>query len=351
MSKDSIWRYMSLAKYVDLLRSRTIFFPKASLFPDETEGKWVAHAFLWGQKQKWQKAKANADILQALLQRAKGDPDRILREGSLLYDRLSEIERKEVLGAVLADLILIYPHKREEYLNGMVESWTRHHDGFNTEVQEWASQVAIHRESTYISCWSRADSTSVAMWNLYGGGTEAVAIRSSVAKLKALLENNSDWLQNQGFDGDVVDVYYVDGLNEPGEDVQGDLMERLSVGKDVRVGEFSVKPSLYEYEREVRAILYPKRGPFEPVINPHPDWSGISLPIGGFTEEGPQSMTSFIESVHIHPTLDSESMMARTLTAINVQFGLKDIPIITDKIEAIGPNMLLQPTGQTPTRG
>jgi len=34
-----------------------------------------------------------------------------------------------------------------------------------------------------------------------------------------------------------------------------------------------------------------------------------------------------------------------------VQFGLKDIPIITDKIEAIGPNMLLQPTGQTPTRG
>ena len=346
MSEDSIWRYMSLAKYVDLLRSRAIFFPKASLFHDESEGKWVAHAVLWGEKQKWQKAKANADRLLALLDLAKGDQDRILQESELLFQRLTTIERRGVIGDVLRGLKRVYPHKRVEYLKGLAESWINYHDSYNSSVQEWASQVTIHRESTYISCWNRSDSMSLAMWNIYGGGIEAVALRSSATKLKAILNNNSNWLQDQGFDGEVVDVYYVEGLNEPGEDLQGDLVERLSVGKDVRVGEFSIKPSLYEYEREVRAIIYPMSGPFDPVINSHPDLSGISLPIEGFQQESQGLIRSFIDSVHVHPMLDSESMMVRVIQAINVNFGLPDIPIVTDKIEAIGPNISLQPTAK-----
>jgi hypothetical protein len=335
---------MSVARYVDLLRSRAIFFPKASLFHDESEGKWVAHAVLWGQKQHWKKTKAHADTLQALLDRAKGDQDRILQEGALLSQRLTATEERGVLGDVLADLTRVYPHKREEYLKGLVESWIRQHDNYNSTVQEWRSQVAINRESTYISCWNRADAMSLALWNLYGGGTEGVAIRSTVTKLKAILNNNSGWLQDQGFDSELVDVYYVDGLNKPGEDLQGDLVERLSVGKDVRVGEFSIKPSLYEYEREVRAILYPKRGPSDPVINPHPDLNGISLPIEGFQKESQEAIKTFIDSVHVHPMLDSESMMVQVLQAINVKFQLPDVRIVTDKIEAIGPNMSLKPT-------
>jgi hypothetical protein len=332
---------MSLAKYVDLVHSRAMFFPKASLFPDATEGKWTAHAYLWGRKQHWEKAKANGDTLQQLLDRAKGDPRRILQEAALLYARMTAAEKKAVLGDVLADVWLVYPHKREEYLKGLVESWTKYHDSHNSEVRDYGSQVAIHRESTYISCWSRADSMSAAMWNLYGG-TEAVAIRSSVTKLKALLASNSDWLANLGVGGDVVDVYYVDGLMEPDEDLQGDLLERLLIGDDVRVGEFSIKPSLYEYEREVRAVLYPKRGLFDPVINPHPDWSGISLPVPGHQDAAQRSVRSFIDSVHVHPTLGSESMMARVVQAINVKFGLPDVPILADKIEAIGPNVSVQ---------
>jgi len=158
---------------------------------------------------------------------------------------------------------------------------------------------------------------------------------------EALLGRNSDWLTNLGVGGDVVDVYYVDGLMEPDEDMQGDLLERLSVGNDVRVGEFSVKPSLYEYEREVRAILYPKRGLFDPVIDPHPDWSGISLPLEEHQGVAQMSMRSLIEAVHVHPALDSGSMMGSVVRAINVKFGLSDVPIVTDRIEALGPNVLV----------
>ncbi len=85
------------------------------------------------------------------------------------------------------------------------------------------------------------------MWNLYGGGTESVAVRSSIDKLKALLAENLDWLQKEGLGGEVIDVAYVEGLKEPGEDLQGDLVERLNLGKDVRAGAFSVKPSMYAY--------------------------------------------------------------------------------------------------------
>lgn len=333
---------MSLAKYVDLVCSRTVYFPKASLFPDETEGKWLSHAYLWGQKRHWEKAKANADTLHQLLVRATSDPGRILQQAALLYGTMTEIEKKGVLGDVLAGVLRVHPGKREGYVKGLVESWTKYHDGFNSEVREFASQVAIRRESTYISCWSRADSMSAAMWNMYGG-TEAVAIRSSAAKLKALLASNLDWLANLGLSGEVVDVHYANGLMEPDEDLQNDLLERLSIGNDVCVGEFSIKPSLYEYEREVRAVLYPKRALSDPLVDPHPDLSGISLPIEGREGEAQMAIRGFIDSAHVHPMLGSESMMVRVLQAINVRFGLPDVPIVADKIEAIGPNVSVQP--------
>lgn len=286
MSNDFVWRYMSLARYVDLLRSRALFLPKASLFTDETEGKWVAHAYLWGRRQHLRETRVHVDALQTLLSKASGDPGRMLQEAKIAYGQLSEPERKGVLGDVLGGLILVHAHLREEHLKGFVKSWTKIHDNYNAEVQEYASQVAINRESTYVSCWSRADSMSAAMWSVYGGN-EAVAVRSSISKLRALLQSASARLQELGLGGELVDVWYVDRLKEPEEDLQYDLLERLSVGNNVRVGEFSVKSSLYAYEEEVRIVLYNKRGLFERVTNPHPDWHGVSLPIEEIQDRGP----------------------------------------------------------------
>ncbi len=183
---------------------------------------------------------------------------------------------------------------------------------------------------------------SAAMWNVYGG-TEAVAVRSSVAKLKELIASSTEWLTNLGLNGEVVEVHYANGLMRPNEDMQEDLLERLSIGNDVCVGEFSIKPSLYEYEREVRALLYPKRAISDPLVDPHPDLRGISLPIGGNQETAQRSIGRFIDSLHVHPTLGSESMMVRVVQAINASFGLLDVPIVADKIEAIGPNVSVLP--------
>jgi hypothetical protein len=100
---------------------------------------------------------------------------------------------------------------------------------------------------------------------------------------------------------------------------------------------------LYEYENEVRLIVYPKREIRSPVSDPHPELDGLSLNIG----ESDSSLSGFIGAVYVHPLLDSNSMMVRVVKALNEQFGLPDLPIITDKVEAIGSNMALQPTGFT----
>jgi hypothetical protein len=39
-------------------------------------------------------------------------------------------------------------------------------------------------------------------------------------------------------------------------------------------------------------------------------------------------------------------MMVRVVQAINVRFGFPEIPIVADRIEAIGPNLLLKPSAK-----
>lgn len=343
MSDLYIWRYMSLAKYVDMLRSRSIFCPKASLFQDESEGKWIAHAVLWGEKERWERVRGYAEELQKVLDNAKGNQGDALRYSADLYNQLPPEEERSVLADVLKRVPVVYPHKRIEYLEAMIQGWRENHDNHNARVAEWLNEVAIDRESTYISCWNRAASMSLAMWNLYGGGGESVAIRLKPETLEKLLHSNSDWLNEAGLEGQVIDVDYIDGLTSPEKELQEELIGKLNVGKDVRVGAFSVKPALYEYEAEVRLIVYPKREIGKPLSDPHPERDGISLNIGEFDS----SLSDFIEAVYVHPLLCSNSMMVRVVKAINEQFGLPNMPIITDKVEAIGSNMALQPTGFT----
>ncbi|MDT5270618.1 MAG: hypothetical protein QOH49_2804 [Acidobacteriota bacterium] len=331
MNEEPVWRYLTLAKYVDLLGTRSLFFPKAALFEDETEGKWYGHSVLYEASRKWPSVLNNARKLEALLERAGDDPDAILLEAARLHQ--SEDSRSGNLRDVLAGLIRVFPHKRREYVEMMISSWTGHYDKHNQEVETWYSQTSIHRESTYISCWNRASSMSLAMWEMYGKGREAVAIRSSVGKLNALLENNAGFLEQNGLNGQVVDVRYIDGLKNPDERVQDRIYEILEESDGVEVMMFRIKPDIYSFEQEVRAVLYPKRDIFAPLVDPHPSANGFSLQFG----------SDFIEAVYIHPALNEDSMMTRVVEEINARFGANGVPVIADKVEAFGKDIRLEP--------
>src|SRR6266545_3201619 len=138
MSNVPIWRYLSLAKYIDLLRTRSLYFPKASRFRDETEGK------------RWGRSPGNTQTLEELLARAGHEPSAILREINQTLHSANQWVRNILLTAIRA-----YPHKRREYLESVISSWKKHYSDHNLAVQQWRSDLNVYRESTYISCWNR----------------------------------------------------------------------------------------------------------------------------------------------------------------------------------------------------
>jgi len=336
MSNGSISRYLSLAKYIDLLRTQSLYFPKASRFEDETEGKWWGHANLYENAQRWRQSPTNVRTLEELLERAGHDPSAIIREIYETLQSANEWVRNILNTATRAD-----PHKRREYLESVIASWKRHYDDHSVAVQQWKSDLDVFRESTYISCWNRASSMSLAMWGMYGGGRESVAVKSTISKLKGLIVDNTPFLERHGLAGDVVEVDYLHDLKNPNEKVQERIYEILfERDRDLRLGLFAIKPDAYQFEHEVRAILYPRRDFLDPIEDPHPNVTGFSL-LTNLSVNGKRSLADFIDSVYLHPMLDKESLMVQAVTEINRRFDVEEIPIVADKIEALGSDITL----------
>ena len=90
--------------------------------------------------------------------------------------------------------------------------------------------------------------------------------------------------------------------------------------RDINVGLFAIKPSVYEFEHEVRAILYPKRELLAPLEVPHQNVAGFSLSLNPEVGDT-QSVIDFIESVYVHPMLEEDSLIVHAVTEINRRFG------------------------------
>jgi hypothetical protein len=336
MENIQIWRYLTLAKYIDLLRSRSLYFPKASRFQDETEGKWWGHAHVYENAQRWGQSPANIQVLEQLLARSGHDPATIHGE---IQSTLPSAN--QWVGNVLRTALRASSEKTREYLESVVLSWRKHYSDHNVAVNQWKSDLDIFRESTYISCWNRASSMSLAMWEMYGGGSEAIAIRSTTDKLQAVLRLNSGLLDEHELIGTMAEVEYVEGLKNPNDEVQERIYQIMfERDRDINVGLFAVKPSVYEFEREVRAILFPKRESFVPLKNPHPNIGGFSLPLNP-EADNERSVVDFIERVYVHPLLEQDSLTVRTVTEINRRFDVAEILVVADKIEALGSDVML----------
>jgi hypothetical protein len=298
----------------------------------------VGHAHLYENAQRWRPSPANVQTLEELLERAGQDPARIIRE--IYTTRQSS---NEWVGNILATATRVHPHKRREYLEAVILSWKKQYNDHSFAVPQWKSELDIFRESTYISCWNRASSTSLAMWEMYGGGNESVAVRSTFGKLEQLLKDNASFLERESLAGDLAEVEYLEGLKNPDERVQERIYETIfERDRDFRLGLFAIKPSVYEFEHEVRAILYPKRDLLAPIDDPHPSVTGFALPINpDAQDQGMQPLVDFIESVYVHPLLHKDSLMVRALTEINRRFDADEIPIVADRIEALGSDVTL----------
>ncbi len=118
-----IWRYLDLAKYVSLLKDKSLFMTRADKFKDVFEGA-VA---LLSDKEEYDKA---------------------LKK---YFDDVSE-------GTATTDILVEQSHKAGELL----------------------------RSNSFVNCWCESDHESMAMWRLYAAFNEpkGVAIRSTVGRLR-----------------------------------------------------------------------------------------------------------------------------------------------------------------------
>lgn len=165
-------------------------------------------------------------------------------------------------------------------------------------------------------------------------------MRSTIGKLTALLVENREMLDKHGLDGAIIDVQYVANLKKPDESVHNKIYEVVVKSPNTHVSQFTIKPSIYEFEQEIRAIVYPQREDiFEPMHDPHPQVSGLSLAVGLGDKNAGQAVSRFVDAVYIHPMLDSSSMIFEVLKEINRAFSEEAIEIIADRVEALGPNI------------
>lgn len=334
-----LWRYMSLAKYIDLLRTKSLYFSKASRFDDKTEGKWVIHSFLHADIIRLTKMKINKETLEKILIKSGGEETKIYQEVTKV---ISTGKINTLLKDTLNSFQLNYAYNRskfkgKEYLKSLVTAWTKQIDNYPKSKEKQISQVAIHRESTYINCWNSANEMSLAMWQLFGGGEESVAIRTTKGKLQRVFDLNAEYLKNKGYESDISEVQYIPNLKEPDEKTRDNIMNIISKGKSATIGQFSIKPKEYEYEKEVRGIIYPKRSAYEIVIDPDPELDGLCIPIvTGIEQSSENQISDFIDEVHIHPLQGENSMMFNVIKELNRLHNLERIPIRSNTIEAFG---------------
>jgi hypothetical protein len=186
---STLWRYLDILKFLELIQTRSLWFSSAIRFEDILEGTWT--------------------------------------------DR--HIETVETLFG------------KEEAL--------RHREGARREG------AAI-----YVSCWTKGAYESMAMWDLYGQKSGAIAIKTTVGGLRQALDSG----ENRTYINDVYSNEYYIG--------EVDYLEWNAFGQASHPETLCCRKNIsYKHEEEVRALIFGRtwsdsQGPAIPVgCDPDPD--------------------------------------------------------------------------------
>lgn len=111
------------------------------------------------------------------------------------------------------------------------------------------------RDFTFLNCWHQRNTESAAMWSKYGKGNKAIAVRTTVGKMKRALDRA---VNHKIFIGSVnYEIYKPDDhLTESELDMSDEEVDRFFLTKSPHsLTPFLYKRKSFEYESEVRAII------------------------------------------------------------------------------------------------
>lgn len=189
-----IWRYMDFAKYVSLLDTRSLYFPRSDKLDDPYEGTFSPAT--WG-------------------------------------DELKHVLEERAVGG---DAGLTHPQ-------------------FNEWVPTFREDAELHRQWTYVNSWHMNEVESAAMWELYAQRNQGIAIQSTYAKLVRCLppkvpQRTFEAREQPGQKVVAKEASVFVGVVEY-VDYEKDPISTLNMYYP-----FIHKRKSFEYERELRAVIW-----------------------------------------------------------------------------------------------
>lgn len=202
----TLWRYMSLDKFINMFDDGGIYFAPLQVYSDSDPFEGYPPA----------------TVMKALYTLTDDTYD----ESAKLIAMANEMEKP-------------LPQKLEELLDKIKK-------GIDSRAADFRKGVDVAFKGTVVSCWYYSDHQSEAMWKLYGDQGKGIAIRTTVGKLKiGLAQAVPTEKQKKIIVGKVRYLDYADSSLTPLDCVVDGhvvpLLKRMS----------------YAHENEVRAFMAP----------------------------------------------------------------------------------------------
>ena len=173
------------------------------------------------------------------------------------------------------------------YTKKSIESRQYFKEPTDDELRQISEIYNNFRKNTYINCWHQNQFESEAMWNIYSQSNEAIAIQTTIGKIKKAidLEGNNITLKK---------VEYIDyNSNSNDLNMNGFLIP------------FFYKRKSFEHEKEVRMII--QRVNTQSVLNSNLEIEQLDLynPISEYGISVDIDTSILIESIYISPLAPS----------------------------------------------
>ncbi|MCF6764108.1 DUF2971 domain-containing protein [Pseudomonas fragi] len=245
----------------------------------------------------------------------------LLEDSGLFFSPLSFYKKSDPFEGYPPSFIIKLMYSVGDKFHEDIGGWIQHWDQFVPSQQgnvkfmdsleslkaqhaarplEFRNLITKTTKSLLVNCWYGGSAESEAMWKLYGEANKGVAIRSTVGRLKASIENAQcpSWV-NKMFIGRVKYLDYSDTSLRPQDCMVGGHISPL------------LKRSQYAHENEIRCFLI----------------SGVTHANLDVFEARPYQMevdiAKLVERVYISPYVDVS--YAKAVHAISRHYNLQDI--------------------------
>jgi hypothetical protein len=268
----TLWRYMTLDKFINLLETSELFFTPLALYMkgDPFEG-----------------------LLPEVARNMTAGAINIIRK-----KMLCEIKKAENHFSSLPDSLLQEAKLRELII---------HKEQLIENDQNMNTLYLYYMKSISVNCWHENDQESEAMWRLYNDSNEGIAIKSSVSSI-----NNSFANSNQDYEIKIGKVKYIDYFNP-----------LLTYGDCLVDGDIAplLKRKSFSHEIEVRLYIHSNRE----LHHPHDideQLEFAKLPVESYIKRVKIDLNSMLEGIYISPY--AKVLFQTKVKAICKQFSIDE---------------------------